>query len=359
MTLNFTAITRAVGLMSGTSLDGTDLAACEFYLDNQRWYYKLIAAETIAYPEEWQARLKTIAQADAYTFAKTNVDLGRYFAKLVHYFIEKYQIAPHVLGSHGHTVFHQPELGFTSQIGDGATLAALTDVSVVSNFRSVDVALGGQGAPLVPFGDRYLFSSYQACLNLGGIANVSFEKNNARIAFDICPVNMILNLLAEKQGLKYDDEGSISRSGEIIPQLLDELNSLAFYKQAAPKSLGREWFEKEFMTVVNKYLNQIPDLLRTSSEHISDQIANSLNGSKITEDILVTGGGTHNSYLIELINLKCDAKLIVPDHDLIDYKEAIIFAFLAVMRIKNLHNVLSSATGSKRNNCGGALYYAG
>ncbi len=353
-----------LGMMSGTSLDGTDLCACRFTELNHTWDFEILATQTIPYPTEWIETLKGSMNLSGYDLAFSHAALGRYFGTIAANFIVENKLKIDLIGSHGHTVFHQPQHGFTCQIGDGAQIAALTGVNTVCDFRSKDVALGGQGAPLVPIGDRYLFGEYAACLNLGGIANISFEENGSRKGFDICPANMILNLLANNQGNEYDDRGEMAASGKIIPELLEKLNHLSFYTQQGPKSLGREWLEGDFlptMEIRNEKLSysEAADLAHTVTEHIATMHANAFTHIKEEGSILVTGGGAFNTYLTNKIATLGGRKITLPAASIINYKEALVFGFLAVLYQNNSVNIFNSTTGSLRNNIGGALYKAG
>ncbi|MFI5218705.1 MAG: anhydro-N-acetylmuramic acid kinase [Bacteroidia bacterium] len=352
---------KTIGLMSGTSLDGVDIAYCVFQKKSGLWKYKILHAETIQYNYQWKNRLANLHKSDAETFVKTHTQLGKYFGELINKFIKKYKIKPDLISSHGHTVFHQPENGFTSQIGDGTQIAAITGIKTVCDFRSRDLALKGQGAPLVPVGDRLLFSEYDYCLNLGGIANISFEKRKQRIAFDICPVNMALNDLANEAGFDFDNKGKLSSKGKINSKLLEKLNTLEFYRIPPPKSLGKEWYEHNFKTVLKKSKIKLPDRLRTVTEHIAKQISSVVNnqsGSKniTAKKILVTGGGAHNDFLIQCIAEKTRAQVIIPLKKIIDFKEALVFAFLGVLRMNNEINILKSVTGAMHDHSGGAIY---
>ncbi len=352
--------------MSGTSLDGVDIAFCRFNYNGKNWEFRILNAETIVYSKEWKNRLQQLHNADAETFVKTNVELGKFFGYLLKNFVSKNKIRPDLVSSHGHTVFHQPENGFTSQIGDGAQIAAITNIETVCDFRSKDVALGGQGAPLVPIGDRLLFSKYDFCLNLGGIANVSFEWNKKRIAFDVCPVNMALNKLASEAKLNFDKNGMLASKGKVNKKLLDKLNGLEFYKRPFPKSIGKEWYLKNCEQVISGKSIPLNDRLRTFCEHIAIQIAAVIkNNSASNKKMLVTGGGVHNNFLIKCIQEKLkeneqskNVKVEIPAKEIIDFKEALIFAFLGVLRVRKEVNVLRSVTGSAKDNIGGIIHAA-
>ncbi len=344
----------AIGLMSGTSLDGTDLAACSFEFNNSGWSYELLKAVTLPYPPVWEKKLKEAMLISACEVFELNAELGKLYGELILDFIKDISPVPQLIASHGHTLFHRPERGFTTQIGSGAHIAAITGIHTVCDFRSKDVALGGQGAPLVPVGDHYLFSDYDACLNLGGIANVSMMQQQRRIAFDICPVNMALNLLARREGKDYDAEGEMAAGGSVIPDLLKTLNHLPFYSQQGPKSLGREWFEKEFMPLMTE--GETKDISRTVCEHIADQHAAALKTLPEKARILVTGGGAFHRFLIQRIAEKSQKEICVPVKELVQFKEAIVFAFLGVLNYLGRVNVFDSATGSVKQHVGGAFY---
>ena len=237
----------AIGLMSGTSMDGVDLAACAFEYKDGRWDFTLKKAVTIPYPDEWIKVMQSLPTVPSQEVFRIDAALGKYFGLLINDFITDLPEKPRLIGSHGHTLFHQPEAGFTTQVGSGAHIAAVTGIDTICDFRSKDVALGGHGAPLVPVGDHYLFPQYEACLNLGGFANISMLENGKRIAYDICPVNMPLNALAERTNNRYDHHGELARSGTILPELLEKLNRLDFYTKSGAKSLGREWYESNFL----------------------------------------------------------------------------------------------------------------
>ena len=348
---------RILGLMSGTSLDGIDLALCD--IDESG--YRVVAADTVPYYEEWRQRLSTLEHASAYEYALANVELGHYMGKTIRTFLNNNNLTAEAIASHGHTIFHQPHLGLTTQIGDGDAIAAETGLPVVSNFRTFDVALGGQGAPLVPIGDELLFGQYDACLNLGGIANISYRADHKRVAYDICPCNMALNRLAAILGYPYDKGGVNARGGQVHTCLLHELDALEYYAASGPKSLGKEWFVDQFWPVVKAFIGVVPpqskvrDALATVSAHIAMQIGRVVEAQKIGT-LLVTGGGAWNSYLIEQIGDYCPSTTItVPDALTVNYKEAVIFALLGYLRLTGRINTLASVTGAKCDSIGGVL----
>ena len=348
--------------MSGTSLDGVDIAYCDFNLDlKNKWKYNILAAQTFEYSEEWLNKIRNADKLDALQFIQLHNDYGHFLGKLVNDFI-KTQFTIDFIASHGHTIFHQPDKGITFQIGNGANIAAKTGLTVICDFRTTDVALGGLGAPMVPIGDRLLFSEYDYCLNLGGFANISFDANGKRTGFDICPVNIILNKLANEFGLPYDDRGQLASKGAFNNDLLNDLNYLFNIHNSTFKiSLSKEWLDSHFIPVINKYEISIQDKLRSITEFISIQIAESFNLQTSnfqlpTKKVLVTGGGAYNDFLIQCLRKKTNAEIIIPDKFTIEFKEALIFAFLGVLRLRNEVNCLSSVTGASRDNTGGAIY---
>lgn len=344
---------KAIGIMSGTSLDGMDLAACEFELVNSKWSFQICDAETISYSEEWEKRLINAPLLSGLELTELHSAYGKFIGKTVNKFIKKTGFSPDLIASHGHTVFHQPEKGFTLQIGNGAEILATTQKTTVADFRTADVALGGQGAPLVPIGDQYLFSEYDYCLNLGGFANVSYQENEKRIAFDNCPVNIVLNHYAQKLGIPYDKGGVKGKSGNVNTALLKKLNKLPYYLQSPPKSLGREWVETVFFPLVESSPITDLDKLRTIYEHIAIQIAKI---SKGEGKLLITGGGAFNSFLVERIKDACSLEVTLPNPQIIDFKEALIFAFLGVLKMQNKVNCLSSVTGASQDSSGGIIF---
>lgn len=346
---------KVIGLMSGTSLDGLDIAACEFLQEGNNWKYKIHDARTFPYSTEWLNRLSQLHLSDAFTFARTNTEYGHLLGTIARAFLLDTGFEAQLIASHGHTIFHQPDKGLTFQIGSGSAIAAETGLPVVCDFRSLDVALGGQGAPLVPLGDRMLFGDYDVCLNLGGFANISMESGENRIAFDICPANFVLNRLASRIGLPYDPEGRIAGEGTVDPVLLDKLNHLDYYTAPYPKSLGREWVEFNIFPLLTGSEANISFLLRTYCEHIAMQINHSIEGHE-SLSILVTGGGARNKFLLERIRQLGTHRWIVPEEILLDFKEAMIFAFLGLLRSLGKANILHTVTGSTIDQCGGALY---
>jgi anhydro-N-acetylmuramic acid kinase len=346
---------KVIGVMSGTSLDGLDICYVRFTRKDNDWQYKILLTEEKSYPKSIKDKLASVQLMNALSYAKLNSDYGIFLGTRIKTFIDKHNIKPDLIASHGHTIFHQPLIRFTAQIGSGACIAAETGINTVTDFRTVDVALGGQGAPLVPIGDRYLFSDYDYCINLGGFSNISFEEKNKRVAYDICPANYVLNHYMHDFGKEYDKDGKTARSGKANKELLEDLNRLSFYSLSGPKSLGREDAENVFIRLIDSYKLGLPNILATYCEHIAIQIGKNIKGG----NVLVTGGGAFNKYLIErMIENAPQCTYHIPDPQIVSFKEALIFAFLGALYFYNIPNCLSSVTGARNDNIGGALYKA-
>ncbi|PTT38671.1 anhydro-N-acetylmuramic acid kinase [Chryseobacterium sp. HMWF028] len=342
----------AIGLMSGTSLDGLDICLAEFEKKN-KWTFQILKAETLPYSEDWENKLRNSIHLSAEDLLELHSDYGFYLGQQVREFIQKHQFENiNLVASHGHTVFHQPKKKFTLQIGDGRAIRLETGLPVIYDFRSQDVLMKGNGAPLVPIGDELLFQQYGACLNLGGFSNISMKSDEKRIAFDIAPVNIVLNYLAKKLQKNFDENGELAEKGRINESLLNQLNALDFYQHSHPKSLGIEWCNEHVFPALENI--ETLDALATFTEHAAQQIANVINEYHI-KDILITGGGAYNSFLIEKIRSKTKSEVIIPEKKIINYKEALIFAFMGVLRMNNEINVLSSATGSSYDHSSGII----
>ena len=344
--------TYVIGLMSGTSLDGVDLVYVEF-TDSQK--FKILEAETIPYNDSWFQELKNIASYSkgAKELKLLDVKLGRYFGELLRSFIERKNIKKiDLIASHGHTVHHQPEKGYTLQIGDGEEIYRKTKIKTIYNFREQDVLLGGQGAPLVPIGDQLLFSEYDYCLNLGGFSNVSYDENGVRKAFDICPVNTVLNFYANQLGFEYDKNGELSKQGILNEILFSELNQLAFYKFSTPKSLGVEFLKKEIYPLLDKHKISVVDVMRTFVEHVAYQLTNKLKKGTV----LVTGGGAYHTFLISRMQqLNPNLTLVIPSKEIVEYKEALVFGLLGLLKNQGLVNCLASVTGAEKDHASGVI----
>ncbi|MGC8866307.1 MAG: anhydro-N-acetylmuramic acid kinase [Bacteroidales bacterium] len=350
---------KVLGLMSGTSLDGLDMAYCRFTRGSEgEWKYEILVAETLPWEESWQRSIHDAYYLQGPKLMEFHFRLGHEMGRRASAFIHKYRIRPDFIASHGQTIYHNPAAGYTFQAGSGAALAAQTGLPVVSDFRSVDVALGGQGAPLVPIGDKLLFSEYGACLNLGGFANISHDDAKGhRIAYDLCPANMALNHLAGMVGLPFDKEGHLASRGNVIQDLLHRLQNLNYFHETPPKSLGREWFERVFLPELHRHEISPQDGLRTVSELIAWTLEKAVTFiPNPRQGLLITGGGAHNQFLIKTFKEKLNIPLTIPDSRLVDFKEALIFAFLGVLFVEGEVNCLKEVTGARRNSIGGCLY---
>lgn len=344
--------------MSGTSLDGVDLALCTFEERSTGWAFSILKAKTIAYSDAWKQRLTDLPLASSESYVRADYEYGNYLGELATTFLESESITPQLIASHGHTIFHNPTEGYTAQLGFGGAIAAKTKITTINDFRSIDIMLGGQGAPLVPIGDELLFSQYDQCLNLGGFANISYSDGGNRLAGDISVCNFILNSLAATKGLLYDAGGALAAKGVLISELLKKLNALPFYSAPFPRSLGREWVEKNILPSIDFDNYCVEDLLATFTEHIAIKIAEVINQAH-GKKILTTGGGVYNNYLMERTRsfLSKNKKLETGSPQIVEYKEALIFAFLGVLRHLNRTNVLCSVTGAQRNHSGGSIFH--
>ena len=344
-----------IGVMSGTSLDGIDLVYAKFCL-HETWSFEIVHAQTVEYHSYWYDTLKELVNKSIKELKEIDTNYTEYLANVIKNFITKYQIKNiDAICSHGHTALHQPENKLTYQIGNKPVLAQLLKEIVVCDFRVQDVELGGQGAPLVPIGDKLLFSEFDFCLNLGGFANISMNFKGTRIAYDICPVNIVLNHYVGKLGSNYDDEGKIASKGNISVDLLNQLNALDFYKATYPKSLGLEWVNTNIFPLIDTLELEIQDILKTFVEHIAIQIASEIN-KKNTSTVLITGGGVYNVYLIDRIKVHSIQKLIVPKKEVIEFKEALIFGFLGLQKLRNEVNCLKSVTGAIKDHSSGKIF---
>lgn len=347
---------KVIGLMSGSSLDGLDIACVNFSHDNKRWFFQIVEAGNVPYSEEWKNKLSEAFNKNESELKDLDIEYGKYIGSVTKRFIDKYELEPKLIASHGHTIFHIPENSYTLQIGDGQEIANATGITTINDFRTEDVSKGGQGAPLVPIGDKFLFADFPICLNIGGIANVSYDIDNKRIAYDICMANQLLNYLANKLGYDYDNNGQFARQGNINQDLLNLLNNNSYYDKAAPKSLGREFFENYQHQIIDNSSLHVRDLLATATEHIAYQIVKATNSLEKTK-MLITGGGAKNNFLIERISKMSKHEIIIPDTMIIDYKEALIFAFLGTLKMEGKVNVLSSVTGASSDSSSGKICF--
>lgn len=359
-------IYRAIGVMSGSSLDGLDIAFVEFQEQGGKWTYEINEADCYPYTTEWTEKLKNAINLPAREYQLLHTAYGHYIGQEVNRFIESHQLhyKVAVVASHGHTTFHMPASQMTAQLGDGAAIAAKTQLPVVSDLRALDVAFGGQGAPIVPIGEKMLMNDFTYFLNIGGIANISLNAEEY-VAFDVCPANRVLNMLANDAGKPFDEDGKMAASGNLHDELLNQLNKLAYYSQPYPKSLANDFGTDIVYPLIKSAGLSIPDAIRTFSEHVALQICNALSSLNIQQPVpgnkklLVTGGGALNTFLVkrlsELLRVE-NIEVVVPDTKLVNYKEALIMAFIGVLRWRQEYNVLASVTGASRNSIGGALW---
>ncbi|MFY0253441.1 anhydro-N-acetylmuramic acid kinase [Chitinophaga sp. 30R24] len=357
---------NVIGTMSGSSLDGLDIVFAELTEIRGQWTYAIKAAETLPYEPEWADRLAGATALSARDYLLLHTAYGHYTGQRILSFIEKNQLDHkiHFIASHGHTTFHLPSDKMTAQLGDGAAITAVTGLPVITDLRALDVALGGQGAPIVPIGEKYLFSGYQYWLNLGGIANISAQTSNGFVAFDICPANQVLNSLVAALNKPYDNGGALAAGGVIDNHLLAQLNGLAYYAAPWPKSLDNDFGTATILPMIHELRISVQGKLRTYAEHIAIQVAHAAKALKSqlpegTANMLITGGGAFNTFLVQLIQEKLmplDITVTIPDEQTINYKEALIMALIGALRWRQEENTLSEVTGATRNAINGALW---
>lgn len=365
--------------MSGTSLDGIDLAELIFTYSDEKWSFQILNAETVPYSFFWKNELREAINYSEEQLERLDFKYTEKLSEEISKFIKKHNIQEiDAVCSHGHTILHQPDKGFTYQIGNLPRISKTLKQTVVCDFRVQDVALGGQGAPLVPIGDKLLFPEYDYCLNLGGFANCSFENKGERIAFDICPANIVLNKYAEKLGMDFDEGGKLAASGKVDEGLLQKLNTLSFYSEKPPKSLGLEWVKSTVFPLLEAAAISSEDILRTFTEHIAVQLASqfsdastSLSNRASTEpvlsavegvsnraSVLITGGGVYNSFLIKQLKNLSSVAVIIPSSEIVEYKEALIFGLLGVLKLRDEVNCLASVTGATKDHSSGKIFRA-
>jgi anhydro-N-acetylmuramic acid kinase len=355
---------KVIGLMSGSSLDGLDIAHVQLEEVRGQWGYQFLHTDCISYPAEWITRLQQAANISVGDFLKLNTAYGRYLGEQVNGFITKNSIEHqvHFIASHGHTVFHEPGNYTTFQLGDGASIAAVTKLPVISDLRSLDVALGGQGAPIVPIGDKLLFGTYDYLLNIGGIANITVYQHGNPVAFDICAANQVLNTLAMREGKPMDENGEMAATGKLLGDVLDNLNDSDYYKLLPPKSLSNEAARSMVFPKLLESEHSTADLLHTVCVHIAQQVAAAVGQSphgKEKATLLATGGGAFNTFLMQQLQhtlAPLDVEIVIPGDDVIQYKEALVMALIGTLRWREETNVLSSVTGAVKDSCGGALW---
>ena len=347
---------KVIGIMSGTSLDGVDIICATFGF-NTVWHYTIHYVETVPYNTYWVNALQSLVTLSKEALEHIDEEYTLYLSNIIKVFINNHNIKNvDAVCSHGHTALHQPQEKITYQIGNQLQLASLLKHTVVCDFRVQDVQLGGQGAPLVPIGDELLFSEYDYCLNLGGFANISTKIHTERIAYDICPANIVLNYYVKQLGFDFDDKGKIASTGGINNKLLQQLNTLEFYKQEYPKSLGFEWVTQNIFPLIDTFQLEVKDILRTFIEHIAIQISAEIN-KKSNASVLITGGGAFNDFLMHRIQSQTNNSIVLPNKIIIEYKEALIFGFLGVLKLRNEVNCLSSVTGAKHNHSSGKIFH--
>jgi len=343
---------EVIGVMSGTSLDGLDLCHVIFNLDNLS-DFKIANSTTISYPKKILEKLNNIVEKNIDQIHKIDIDYGTFIGEAINDFISSFNLNDiDLISSHGHTVFHQPDIGKTLQIGNGMIINKITGIKTVNNFREQDVKLGGQGAPLVPIGDKLLFKKYKYCLNLGGFVNISIKKSNKIFAYDICPLNTVLNFYSKKIGHEYDYNGNFSNTGMINNNLFNELNELSFYFEKHPKSLGIEFVLELIFPIIDKYKLSEIDVLATYIKHAAFQISKNISDN---EKVLISGGGSFNNTLIKTLK-NYGINISMPNKLIINYKESLIFALLGYLRLNNKTNCLKSVTGAVRDHSSGDIH---
>ncbi len=349
---------EVIGLMSGTSLDGLDIAYSDFYF-HDGWHYELKTCDHVPYPEKIHKAILGAYNGSAAELAETDHLLGEWMGRQVAGFLNDSGLNPELVVSHGQTIFHRPDKGYTLQIGNGWSIWKACGIPVINDLRSADMALGGQGAPLVPVGDEVLFNEYDFCLNLGGFSNISYEQAGRRVAFDISPVNIVLNLLSQRLGKPFDAGGETASAGEMEAGLFENLNAIPYYHTQPPKSLGMEWVEEYILPLMKKDI-PVKNLLHTFTRHTAFQIARVIEEAGMVgeADVLVTGGGAYNDFLINCLKEYSGGRIrwVIPDPDLVDYKEALIFGFLGLLKKLGKINVYACVTGAARDTSGGVLY---
>lgn len=348
---------KVIGLMSGTSLDGLDIAYCHFKKREKGWSYSIKKAKTLKYPSAWIEKLSTAQHLSGEELIELDTAYGQFLGKACDRFRKLHKLKVDFIASHGHTIFHQPQKGFTYQLGNGNALHVACGIPVVFDFRSLDVMLGGEGAPLVPAGDKYLFNEYDVCLNLGGIANLSMDVKGKRIAFDVCFSNMGLNYLMTKVGKEFDEGGAMSSDGTVHLPMLKALNKVYTSLRKKRPSLGREIFEERIKPILDTPGSKLKDKLKTFTMSCVKEIAHVIISSKKNGKVLCTGGGTFNAFFISQLLDQCGdaAILIIPEDDIIKFKEALVFAFLGVLKVRGEVNCLQSVTGARKNSSSGTL----
>jgi len=344
----------AVGVMSGSSLDGLDICYCDYNYIESKWEFQNLKGETIPFPEDIYSQLMKATEFSGRKLTELDLRLGIWIGQMIRAFCQRHQYQPHVIGSHGHTVFHDPKEGYSIQIGSGQAIASYAKIPTINDFRSKDVLYGGAGAPLVPIGDKHLFSAYDVCINLGGIANLTINCEGSTRAFDVAPCNQILNKIANRMGLAFDQDGKIASSGNLLKSWYESLGTPFFYQKKGPKSISNEWVEQEVLSKLPQKENP-QDLAFTYCKFVGDRIAESLSET-VFNNVLLSGGGVYNKTLIGAIERALGLKVVVPKTEIINFKEALIFSFMAVLKLRKEVNVLKSVTGALKNSSSGVYY---
>ncbi len=358
---------NVIGLMSGSSLDGLDICFAQIEETRGKWTAQILNADCYAYEENWTQKLQHARQLSVPDFLKLHTEYGRYTGELVHRFIaaNELQHKVHFVASHGHTILHEPDAHTSFQLGDGASIAAVLGLPVINDLRALDVALGGQGAPIVPIGDKLLFGDYDLLLNIGGIANISIRKeDNQYIGFDICVANQALNFLAQKMGKAYDEGGTIASSGKVLEEELAKLFNNDFLEKTAPKSLSNEGAMDMVKAFVDNEEYGLADRMNTIVQFIAEQICRSIIQNLPIENLahrklLATGGGAFNSYLMQVLSNKLatlDIELTIPEAQIVSYKEALVMALIGTLRWREETNTIASQTGASKDSVGGAFW---
>jgi anhydro-N-acetylmuramic acid kinase len=353
---------HVIGTMSGSSMDGLDIAYCILEEIGGKWSYQIPHATCVAFDTEWKEKLTRLTTMPAKELLLAHTAFGHWMGQALVEFMNVHQLHHkiHLIASHGHTVFHEPAQGMTFQLGDGAAVAAQTSLPVVSDLRNLDIALGGQGAPIVPIGEKLLWPSYSSFLNLGGISNITLQSEGKHIAFDVCAANRMLNALAQIAGQDFDINGDMARQGQVLTPLLDRLNTLDYYQRSYPKSLANEFGTEVVFPMVQQAEGSINDKLRTYTEHIAGQVAQACAPFSLPHTkMLITGGGALNTFLVERISSHLSEQGIqieVPDITLVQYKEALVMALIGALRWREESNVMKHVTGASRDSVGGALW---
>lgn len=349
---------RVLGCMSGSSMDGLDLAYVLLEENAGKWTFTLEACACKKFDDDWEKILQNITSLGAKELLLAHTAFGKYCGQKINEFIHEFQLdyKVHFIASHGHTVFHEPQKGMTFQMGDGAAIAAQTGLPVITDLRNMDVALGGQGAPIVPIAEKYLWSDCNYFLNLGGIANISYHDGEKILAFDVCPANRILNELAKEKNKYYDENGMMARNGKVHQELLEALNQLEYYKSKPPKSLANEFGLEKILPLIEQQNISVEDKLASYVEHIAWQIAQVC---EAPGKMMLSGGGALNLFLVERIQFylnKKEIEIFIPDENTINYKEAIAMALIGALRWREEITVLQSVTGAAKDSIGGALW---